>query len=162
MAIIYKLKRGKRMKIFGNIDSISQTHRFHKFFIHISLSTHTAGDIAKPVTFYWFVTIVWRAKLHFWKCFNSKKAKKMDKIWENRASLSKHNISQNLHRFFTLNGISCYLFLVWSYSFKLYAIHQQLWKYLKVQKFMSQHNFETIHFKCTIPAIQCIIPVLLF
>jgi len=26
---------------------------------------------------------------------------------------------------------------------------------------MDQHNFETIHFKCTIPAIQCIIPVLL-
>ena len=28
-------------------------------------------------------------------------------------------------------------------------------------KFMDQHNFEMIHFKCTIPAIQCSIPVLL-
>ena len=45
---------------------------------------------------------------------------------------------------------------------ELYANYQQLfWKYLKVQKFMDQHNFEMIHFKCTIPAIQCIIPVLL-
>ena len=38
---------------------------------------------------------------------------------------------------------------------------QQFWKYLKVQKFMDQHNFKMIHFKCTIPAIQCTIPVLL-
>ena len=45
--------------------------------------------------------------------------------------------------------------------FQPYAIHQQFWKYSKVQKFMNQHNFEMIHFKCIIPAIQCIIPVLL-
>jgi len=32
-------------------------------------------------------------------------------------------------------------------------------KYLNVQKVMDQHNFEMIHFKCIIPAIQCIIPV---
>ena len=31
----------------------------------------------------------------------------------------------------------------------------------KGAKFMDQHNFEMIHFKCTIPAMQCIIPVLL-
>ena len=29
----------------------------------------------------------------------------MAKIWKNRASLSSHNISQNLHRYFTLYGI---------------------------------------------------------
>ena len=56
--IIHKLKRWKRVKIFGNIASISQTHRFHKFYIHISLSTHTPGGIAKPVAFYWLVTVV--------------------------------------------------------------------------------------------------------
>ena len=32
----------------------------------------------------------------------------MAKIWKNRASLSSHNISQNLHRYFTLYGISCW------------------------------------------------------
>ena len=88
----------------------------------------------------------------------------MAEIWENKASLSNHNISQNLHQYFNLYGISCWQttcswFL--SYFLKLYAIHQQFWKYLKIQKFMDQHNFETIHFKCTIPAIQCTIPVLL-
>ena len=58
LAIIYKLKVGKRGENFGNIASISQTHLFHNFYIHISLSTHTSGGIAKPVAFYWFVTIV--------------------------------------------------------------------------------------------------------
>ena len=58
LAIIYKLKIGKRVKMFGNIASISQTHCFHKFYIRISLSTHTPGGIAKPVVFYWLVTIV--------------------------------------------------------------------------------------------------------
>ena len=48
-----------------------------------------------------------------------------------------------------------------SFAFKLYAIDQQFWEHLKVQKFMDQHNFEMIHFKCTIPAIGCTIPVLL-
>ena len=99
---------GKRGQNFGNIASISQTHLFHKFYIHISLSTHTSGCIAKPVAFYWFVTIVWSFKLHFWKCFKTKKAEKMAKIWKNRASLLSHNISQNLHRYFTLYGISCW------------------------------------------------------
>ena len=36
------------------------------------------------------------------------KKRKMAKIWENRASLSNHNISQNLHRYFSLYGISCW------------------------------------------------------
>ena len=62
LVIIYKLKGGnlKRGENFGNIASISQTHLFHKFYIHISLSTHTsaAGSIAKRVAFYWFDTIV--------------------------------------------------------------------------------------------------------
>ena len=54
-----------------------------------------------------------------------------------------------------------YLFLGGSFAFKLYAIHQQFWKHLKVQKLMDQHNFEMILFKCTIFAIRCIIPYLL-
>ena len=58
LAIIHKRKGGKGGENFGNISSISQTHLFHKFYIHISLSTHTSGSIAKPVAFYWFVTIV--------------------------------------------------------------------------------------------------------
>ena len=33
LAIIYKLKGGKRGENFGNIASISQTHLFHKFYI---------------------------------------------------------------------------------------------------------------------------------
>ena len=45
--------------------------------------------------------------------------------------------------------------------FQALSHHQQFWKYLKIQKFIDQHNFEMIHFKCTISAIQCIIPVLL-
>ena len=40
LAIIYMLKVGKRGENFGNIASISQTHLFHNFYIHISLSTH--------------------------------------------------------------------------------------------------------------------------
>ena len=44
-------KSGKRGENFGNIASISQTHLFHKFHIHISLSTHTSAGIAKPVAF---------------------------------------------------------------------------------------------------------------
>ena len=35
--VIYKLKGGKRGENFGNIASISQTHLFHKIYIHISL-----------------------------------------------------------------------------------------------------------------------------
>ena len=58
LAIIYKLKRVVRGENFGNIASISQTYLFHKIYMHISLSTHTSGGIAKPVAFYWFVTIV--------------------------------------------------------------------------------------------------------
>ena len=59
LALIYMLKVGKRGENFGNIASISQTHLFHKFILHhISLSTHTSGGIAKPVTFYRFDTIV--------------------------------------------------------------------------------------------------------
>ena len=58
LAIIYKLKGGGNGENFGNIASISQTHLFYKFYIHISLSTHTSGGIAKPVAYYWFVTIV--------------------------------------------------------------------------------------------------------
>ena len=49
LAITYKLKGGERGENFGNIASISQTHLFHKIYIHISLSTHTSGGIAKPV-----------------------------------------------------------------------------------------------------------------
>ena len=89
----------------------------------------------------------------------------MAKIWKNRASLSSHNISQNLHRYFTLYVwdilLVSYLFLGGSFAFKLYAIHQQFWEHLKVQTFMDQHNFEMIHFKCTIPAIGCTVSVLL-
>ena len=66
----------------------------------------------------------------------------MAKIWKNRASLSSH-ISQNLHPYFTLYGIYILLvsslFLGGSFAFKLYAIHQQFWEHLKVQKFMDQH-----------------------
>ena len=40
LAIIYKLKVGKRGENVGNIASISHTHLFHNFYIHISLSTH--------------------------------------------------------------------------------------------------------------------------
>ena len=63
----------------------------------------------------------------------------MAKIWKNRASLSSHNISQNLHGYFTLYGIYILLvsylltFLGGSFAFKLYAIHQQFWEHLKVQ-----------------------------
>ena len=106
-AIIYKLKVGKRGENFGNIASISQLI-FFTIFTSIFHFLHTSGGIAKPVAFYWFVTIVWSFKLHFWKCFKTKKAGKMAKIWKNRASLSSHNISQNLHRYFTLYGISCW------------------------------------------------------
>ena len=64
---------GKRGENFGNIASISQTHLFHNLYNHISLSTHFWWHW---VALYWFVTIVWSFKLHFWKCFKTKKAKK--------------------------------------------------------------------------------------
>ena len=122
LAIIYKLKEVKRGENFGNIASISQTHLFHKFYIHISLSTHTSGSIAKPVAFYWFVTIVWSFKLHFWKCFKTKKAGKMAKIWKNRASLSSHNISQNLHQYFTFMGYPAGELLVLGWELRFQAL----------------------------------------
>ena len=139
----------------GNRASISQTHLFHNFYIHISLSAHTSGSIAKPVTFYWFVTIVWSFKLHFWKCFKAKKAEK----WPKSGKIEP--VYPTFHKIVWNILLVSYLFLVWSYSFKLYAIHQQFWKYLKVQNFIDQHNFEMTHFKCTIPAMQCMIPVML-
>ena len=37
LAIISKLKGGKKGENFGNIASISQTHLFHKFYIDIAL-----------------------------------------------------------------------------------------------------------------------------
>ena len=97
------------MKFFGNIASVSQTHHFHKFYIHISLSTHTPGGIAKPVAFYWLVPLSKVLNSNFGSGLRLKK-QKMAKIWENRASLnlSNCNISQNLHRYFTLYGISCW------------------------------------------------------
>ena len=73
----------------------------------------------------------------------------MAKIWKNRASLSSHKISQNLHRYFTLYGdilLVSYLFLGGSFTFKLYAIHQQFWEHLKVQKFMQIHGL-TLEFE---------------
>ena len=165
LAIIYKLKRGKRVKIFGNIASISQTHHFYKFYIHISLSTHTPGGIAKPVAFYWFVTIVWSVTLHFWKCFKAKKAKK----WPKSGKIEPVYASTTFHKiyidFSLWMGYPAGKLLVLGLELLFQALcrhfHQQFWKYLKVQKIMDQHNFETIHFKCTIPSIQCTIPVLL-
>ena len=105
---VLRLKKREKWTKSGKIEPVYPATTFHKIYIHISLSTHTSGSIAKPVAFYWFVTIVWSFKLHFWKCFKTKKAGKMAKIWKNRASLSSHNISQNLHRYFTLYGISCW------------------------------------------------------
>jgi len=84
----------------------------------------------------------------------------MAKIWKNRASLSSHKIYINISLLWDILLVS-YLFLGGTFAFKLYAFHQQLLEHLKVQKFMDQHNFEMIHFKCTIPAIGCTIPVLL-
>ena len=87
------------MKIFGNIARISQTHRFHKFYIHISLSMeYPAGELL---------------------------------------------------------GLGLELL------FQALCHSSTVLEVFKGPKFMDQHNFETIHFKCTIPAIQCIIPVLL-
>jgi hypothetical protein len=71
-----------------------------------------------------------------------------------------HKIYINISLLWDILLVS-YLFLGGSFAFKLYAFHQQLLEHLKVQKFMDQHNFEMIHFKCTIPAIGCTIPVLL-
>ena len=129
----------------GNRASISQPHIFHKFYIHISLSAHTSGSIAKPVTFYWFVTIVWSFKLHFWKCFMTKKVEKMAKIWKNRASLSSHNISQNLHRYFTLSAGERFV-LGWELCFQALCHSSTVLKHLKVQKCMDQDSFKMIHY----------------
>ena len=89
----------------------------------------------------------------------------MAKIWENRANLSsgpQHftKFTSIFHFVWDILLVS-YLFLGGSFASKLYAIDQQFWEHLKVQKCMNQHNFEMIHFKCTIPAIGCTIPVLL-
>ena len=53
------------------------------------------------------------------------------------------------------------LVLGWELRFQALCHSSTVWEHLKVQKFMDQHNFEMIHFKCTIPAIGCTIPVLL-
>ena len=79
LAIIYKLKEVKRGENFGNIASISQTHLFHKFYIHISLSTHTSGSIAKPVAFYWFVLLSEVLNSIFGSVLRLKKRKKWPK-----------------------------------------------------------------------------------
>ena len=155
----------KRDENFGNVASISQTHLFHKLYIHISLSAHTPEDIAKPVAFYWFVTIAWSFKLHFQEFFKVKKVKNARNFGKKEPiypTTTFHKIYIDISLCMGYILLASYLFLVWSYSFKLYAIHQQFWKYLKdVQNYMDQHNFEMICIKCTIPAIQCIILVLL-
>ena len=50
--------RGRDKNPLNIFTVISHTHLFHNFYIHISLSTHTSGGIAKPVAFYRFVPIV--------------------------------------------------------------------------------------------------------
>ena len=109
LAIICKLKRGKRVKTFGNIASISQTHHFHKFYIHFSLSTHTpARRHCQAGGFLLVSNYCLKYKKNLFGSVLTIKKRKMAEIWENKVSLSNHNISQNLHRYFTLYGISCW------------------------------------------------------
>ena len=89
----------------------------------------------------------------------------MAKIWKNRASLSSHNISQ-IKIYIDISLCMGYpagelLVLGWELHFQALCHSSTVLEHLKVQKFMDQHNFEMIHFKCTIPAIGCTIPVLL-
>ena len=81
----------------------------------------------------------------------------MSKIWENRASLSNHNISQIYIDISLCMGYRAGERLVLGLELLFQALchASTVWKYLKVQKFMDQHNFETIHFKCTIPVLLC-------
>ena len=95
--------------------------------------------------------IVSSFKLHFWKCFKAKKAKKLPKSGNFKKPQFIQLEPQHLTKFSLIFHfvwdilLVTYLFLVRSYSFKLCAIHQQFWKYLKVQNFMDQHNFEMNH-----------------
>ena len=165
MAIIYKRKREKRVKTFGNIASISQTHRFHKFYIHILISTYTFGGIAKPVAFYWFVTIVWSVKLHFWKSFKAKTAKK----WPKSGKIEPVYPTTTFHKIYIDISLCMgypageLLVLGWEHHFwALCHPSTVLRAYaFKSPKIYGSTYFEMIHFKCTIPAIRCIIPVLL-
>ena len=73
-------KRGKRSDFLGNRASISQTHLFHNFYIHINFTfcTHF-WQHCQASGFLWVLTIVWSFKLHFWKCFKTKKWEKWPK-----------------------------------------------------------------------------------
>ena len=55
----------------------------------------------------------------------------MAKIWKNRVT----KFTSIFHFVWDILLVS-YLFLGGSFAFKLYAIHQQFWENLKVQKFM--------------------------
>ena len=53
------------------------------------------------------------------------------------------------------------LVLGWELRFQALCHLSTVLGAFKGPKIMDQHNFEMIHFKCTIPAIGCTIPVLL-
>ena len=53
------------------------------------------------------------------------------------------------------------LVLGWELRFQALCHSSTVLGAFKGPKIMDQHNFEMIHFKCTIPAIGCTIPVLL-
>ena len=87
----------------------------------------------------------------------------MAKIWENRASLSNHNIHKLYINISLCMGYPAGELLVLGLELLFQALcHSSTG--LEVRKvpkiFNDQHNFEMIHFQCTIPAILCIIPVL--
>ena len=102
-------KKGRKEFKYWKIASLSQTHLeiFTKCTSIFTVYTHSWRH-CQLVAFIWFVTIVSSLKLYFQMCFKARKVGKMAKIWENRASLANHNILQNLQRYFTLYGISCW------------------------------------------------------
>ena len=105
-------------------------------------------------------------KLHFWKCFKTKKRKNSGKIEPVYPATTFLKIYIDISlcmgypagELFVLakGGSSASLS-----SFMPFINSFRAQEHLKVQKFMDQHNFEMIHFECTIPAIGCTIPVLL-
>ena len=118
------------------------------------------------MAFYWFVTFVCSFKLHFWECFKAKDSKK----WPKSGKMEPVYPTTTFHKIYIAIDIS----LCMEYPagellvLGLELLFQTLCyssKFLEVCKgpkiFNDQHNFEMVHFKCIIPAIQCTIPVLL-
>ena len=130
LAIIYKLKGGKRGENFGNIASISQPHLFYIIF-HI-LHTLLA---ALPSQWLFIGLILLSEVLN--SIFGSVLRLKKQKKWPKSGKIEPVYPATTFHKIYIDISLcmGCpageLLFLGGSFAFKLYAIHQQFLRAFK-------------------------------